>query len=172
MNTTTSIYAIYRPGDTSPAYIGSHADKPPKCSGSLTWRYANCRYVGQGVWIDAEGAFMSFPNMNRETRWGSALLAMSPQERLALRVETLATVDSGDRWRAEAEALRAHKPPFNALLPVDADTKRGKYNAYMRGYLSGYYAARPEKAAAKRQADMLRARAKRAAIKAAKQHVA
>ena len=108
------------------------------------------------------------PRNNRNTEWGKLLLLMSAAERLAIRIETLEEVDTADRWKAEAQALRTHKPRFNRLIPNSPDDKRLKYNAYQRSYQRAYLARNPEKLAAKRAADRARIAAKRAAAKAAK----
>ena len=93
------------------------------------------------------------------------MLGMTAAQLAAIRVETLATVPEGERWAAEAAALREHNPPFNALLPQTADRKRRKHNAYHNAYRVGYYAANPAKADAKRAKDRARLAAKRAAAK-------
>ena len=130
----TTIYACYLPGSSTPDYIGSHASTPPPSSPALQWRYQNCSYLGQGCWIDKEGIIIAMPRNNRNTEWGKLLLLMSAAERLAIRVEVLAQVDTADRWRAEAQALRTHTPRFNRLIPSSPDDKRLKYNAYQRAY--------------------------------------
>jgi hypothetical protein len=162
---TTTIYACYLPGSTTPDYIGSHASTPPPSSSALQWRYEQCTYLGQGCWIDKEGIIIAMPRNNRDTEWGKLLLLMSAAERLAIRIETLEEVDTADRWRAEAQALRAHTPRFNRLIPNSPDDKRLKYNAYQRSYQRSYLARNPEKLAAKRTADRERIAAKRAAAK-------
>ena len=162
----THIYACYLPGSTSPDYIGSHKTEAPKGNYSLLWKYANCVYLGQGVWIRKDnGAFVGISKKNTNTRWGSLLFNMSPGERLAIRVDVLATVDTVDRWKTEAMTLRTHKPPYNALVADAPEVKRAKYNAYHGEYNKGYMARNPDKLAAKRRADMLGARARRAARK-------
>lgn len=99
------------------------------------------------------------------------MVSMPPTDRLLIRVETLATVEESERWEVEASIIRQYKPPFNAMIPADAATRKAKWNAFCRSYLPRYYAAHPEKAAAKREADKLRARARRAAAKEAKKDV-
>ena len=165
---TTTIYACYLPGSTTPDYIGSHASTPPPSSSALQWRYQNCSYLGQGCWIDKEGSIVTIPRNNRDTEWGKLLLLMSPADRLAIRVEIIETVDTADRWRAEAQALRAHTPRFNRPIPNSPDDKRLKYNAYQRSYQRSYLARNPEKLEAKRAADRARIAAKRAAAKQGK----
>ena len=162
---TTTIYACYLPGSTTPDYIGSHAVIPPQRSTALQWRYEHCTYLGQGCWIDKEGIIIAMPRNNRNTEWGKLLLLMSAAERLAIRVETLEEVDTADRWKAEAQALRTHKPRFNTLIPKSPADKRCKYNAYQRAYHRAYLARNPAKLEAKRAADRARIAAKRAAAK-------
>lgn len=163
----THVYACYLPGSACPDYVGSHNADPKPGSCALAWRFNNLRYLGQGAWIyPATGELMTMPRLNKTTPWGALLVAMSPAERLAIRVVILETVESCDRWQAEARALRALRPRFNELLPVDADTKRLKHNAYHRSYAKGYYARNPAKAVAKREADKLRSRERRAAKRA------
>lgn len=161
---TTHIYACYLPGTDTPAYIGSHNAEPPARSAALAWRYANCRYVGQGGWVSPDGR-LAIPRRNASTAWGRWLLGMTAAQLAAIRVETLATVPEGERWAAEAAALREHNPPFNDLLPATADSKRAKWAAYQRGYRKAYLAANPNKAQAKRAKDRARLAAKRAAAK-------
>lgn len=108
------------------------------------------------------------PRNNRNTDWGKLLLLMSAADRLAIRIVALAQVPPADRWRAEAQALRAHTPRFNRLIPNSPDDKRLKYNAYQRSYQRSYLARNPAKLEAKRAADRERIAAKRAAAKAAK----
>ena len=107
------------------------------------------------------------PRNNRNTEWGKRLLLMSAAERLAIRIEVLEEVDTADRWRAEAQALRTHSPRFNRLIPDSPDDKRLKYNAYQRSYQRDYLARNPDKREAKRHADRERIAAKRAAAKQA-----
>jgi uncharacterized protein YktA (UPF0223 family) len=164
---TTTIYACYLPGSTTPDYIGSHASTPPPSSSALQWRYEQCTYLGQGCWIDKEGIIVTMPRNNRDTEWGKLLLLMSAAERLAIRIDTLALVENTERRKTEAQLLRDHRPRFNALLPQAAEEKRLKYNAYQRSYQRSYLARNPEKLAAKRAADRERIAAKRAAAKAA-----
>ena len=168
----TLIYACYLPGSERPDYIGSHNAEAPDRSAALKWRYANMRYLGQGAWIDKEtGVMMRMPRINRSTLWGARLLTMSPAAMLSIRVEILAEVDAGERWRAEAAAIREHKPPFNTMcvnLPDTKAEKRAKLNAYQKKYMPIYLATHPEFAARKREADKLRNRAKRAAAKEAR----
>ena len=132
---------------------------------ALQWRYEHCTYLGQGCWIDKDGIIVTIPRSNRNTEWGKRLLLMSAAERLAIRIETLEEVDTADRWKAEARALRAHMPRFNALVPNSTDDKKRNYNAYHRAYQRAYLARNPDKLAAKRAADRARAAAKRAAAK-------
>ena len=162
---TTTIYACYLPGSTAPDYIGSHAVIPPERSTALQWRYEHCTYLGQGCWIDKDGIIIAMPRNNRNTEWGKRLLLMSAAERLAIRIETLEEVDTAARWKAEAQALRTHKPRFNALIPDSPADKRRKYNAYQRAYQRAYLARNPDKLEAKRAADRARIAAKRAAAK-------
>lgn len=167
---TTTIYACYLPGSTQPDYIGSHATTPPDRSGALKWRYDNCIYLGQGAWIDkATGALIGMPRLNQKTQWGATLMLMTPAQRLAIRIETLAQVEPGERWKVEARALRLHTPPFNALLPQTAEAKRQKLNAFQRGYRKGYYERNPAKADAKRAKDRIAAKTRRDIAKAAKE---
>ena len=161
----TTIYACYLPGSSSPDYIGSHASTPPPSSSALQWRYEHCTYLGQGCWIDGEGIIIAMPRSNRNTDWGKLLLLMSAAERLAIRIEILNQVDTADRWKAEAQALRTHSPRYNRLIPDSPDDKRLKYNAYQRSYQRAYLARNPDKLAAKRAADRARIAAKRAAAK-------
>jgi hypothetical protein len=164
----TTIYACYLPGSTTPDYIGSHQAEPPARSDALKWRYANCRYMGQGAWIDpTTGALITMPVINSKTLWGAYLLSLSPAQLLAVRIEVLASVESGMRWKTEARFLRNHRPRFNALLPQSAEVKRQKWNAYCKSYRPAYYARNPDKAQAKRDKDRARIAAKRAALKAA-----
>ena len=107
------------------------------------------------------------PRNNRGTEWGKLLLLMSAAERLAIRIVNLAQVDTADRWKAEAQALRTHRPRFNALTPDSPDDRRLKYNAYQRSYQRAYLARNPAKLEAKRTKDRERAAAKRAAAKQA-----
>jgi hypothetical protein len=165
---TTTIYACYLPGSTTPDYIGSHASTPPPSSSALQWRYEQCTYLGQGCWIDKDGIIVTIPRNNRDTEWGKLLLLMSAAERLAIRIGTLALVEDADRWKTEAQLLRDHRPRFNALLPQTAEEKRVKWNAYCRINSKRYYTAHPDKAQAKRDKDRARIAAKRAAAKAAK----
>lgn len=165
----TTIYACYLPDSTTPDYVGSHMTEPPDRSAALQWRYANCTYLGQGVWIDKAGILVSIPRANRETPWGRALLLMSAAERLAIRVETVAEVETSERWKTEAHFLREYRPRFNALLPQSANDKRAKWNMYCRSYRKDYLARNPEKAAAKRIKDRERIAARRAAAKQAPQ---
>lgn len=160
---TTSIYACYLPGSTLPDYIGSHNSTPPPRNPALKWRYANCTYLGQGAWRDPDGK-IEIPRQNHATLWARTLLDMSPQDCLAIRVETLSTVDASQRWAAEAEAIRAYKPPFNALLPQTANQRRLKHNDYHRAYRQGYYARNPAKLEAKRKQDRERKQAQRAGL--------
>ena len=166
---TTTIYAAYLPGSTSPDYIGSHQAEPPARSDALKWRYANARYLGAGAWIDpSTGEWIARPPANAATtRWGAYLLSLSPAQLLAIRMAPLASVEAADRWKIEAQLLRLHRPPFNALLPKPAEAKRTKWNAYCKSYLPGYYARNPDKLEAKRTKDRERAAAKRAAAKQA-----
>ena len=163
----TTIYACYLPGSSTPDYIGSHSSTPPPSSPALQWRYEHCSYLGQGCWIDKEGIIIAMPRNNRNTEWGKLLLLMSAAERLAIRVEVLAQVDTADRWRAEAQALRTHTPRFNRIIPDSPDDKRLKYNAYQRAYQRAYLARNPDKLEAKRARDRERIAAKRAAAKRA-----
>ncbi len=162
----TTIYACYLPGSSSPDYIGSHSAQPAG-TGAAQWRYEHCTYLGQGCWIDKEGIIIAMPRTNRATEWGKLLLLMSAAERLAIRVEVLAQVDTADRWKAEAQALRDHRPRFNRLIPDSPDDKRLKYNAYQRAYQRAYLARNPAKLEAKRARDRERIAAKRAAAKRA-----
>lgn len=107
------------------------------------------------------------PRNNRDTDWGKLLLLMSAAERLAIRIEIIATVDTADRWRAEAQALRTHSPRYNRLIPDSTTTQRLRYNAYQRSYQRAYLARNPDKLEAKRHADRARIAAKRAAAKQA-----
>jgi len=168
---TTLIYAVYLPGSSSPDYIGSHLASPPDNRlSALKWRYTRCIYLGQGCWVNKDdGHIESMPALNYTTPWGAQLLSMSPAQRLALRIDTLAVVDASHRWQAEALALRTHKPPFNAMLPQTLDAKRRKLNAYHNVYRVGYYKANPDKAQAKRDKDRARIAAKRAQAKRDKQ---
>lgn len=101
------------------------------------------------------------------------MLELSPAERLALRIDIIATVPTFDRWRCEAEAIRKHNPPYNKVLSPDAaEAARLRFNAYHRAYRVGYYASNPDKAAAKRLADKVRAKTKRDARKALKARIA
>ncbi len=162
----TTIYACYLPGSSSPDYIGSHSSQPHN-SGAARWRYEHCSYLGQGCWIDKEGIIIAMPRNNRNTEWGKLLLLMSAAERLAIRIEILDQVDTADRWKAEAQALRTHTPPYNRLIPQCPDDRRLKYNAYQRAYQRAYLARNPDKLEAKRRADRERIAAKRAAAKQA-----
>lgn len=159
---TTIIYAAYLPGSTTPDYIGSHASNPPARNYSLQWRYAHLRYLGQGAWIDPEG-LLHMPTANHATKWGRLLASMSAAERLAIRIETLSIVPTPQRWKAEAVALRTYKPPYNVMLPQTAQSRKAKWAAYQRAYRPTYMQTHPEKLQAKRLADKLRIRAKRAA---------
>ena len=161
---TTIIYACYLPGSPEPAYIGSHNSEPPARSSALAWRYANCRYVGQGAWVQPDGS-LQIPRNNTKTPWGRWLLGLTAAQLAAIRVATLATVPEAERWDAEAAALREYKPPFNAMLPQTLDVKRAKHNAYHAAYRVGYYKDNPAKAQAKRDKDRIRNAAKRAAAK-------
>ena len=105
------------------------------------------------------------PRTNRATEWGKLLLLMSAAERLAIRIEVLEEVDTAGRWKAEAQALRDHRPRFNRLIPESPDDKRLRYNAYQRSYQRAYLARNPDKLEAKRAADRARIAAKRAAAK-------
>lgn len=165
----TIIYAVYLPGSETPDYIGSHNEQPPNTPGALKWRYEHARYVGQGAWIDAEGILLAIPRGNKSTPWGRVLLTMSAADRLALRVETIETVDTGQRWRAEAAALRKHTPRYNTLVPASPEAKRLKYNDYQREYQRAYLQRNPDKLDAKRKSDRERLAAKRAQAKAARQ---
>ena len=169
----TQVYACYLPGSESPDYIGSHKTEAPERNSALKWKYANRRYLGQGTWISPEnGEILGMPKLNAQTPWGLRLLSMSPEERKAIRIETLAVVDTLDRWKAEAQAVRDYRPPFNVMIPATAEVKRRKWNAYHAAYSKVYYQRNPDKAAAKRGKDKLRARARRAERKAAKEAVA
>lgn len=163
----TTIYACYLPGSSSPDYIGSHSAQPAG-TGAAQWRYEHCTYLGQGCWIDREGIVIAMPRNNRNTaEWGKLLLLMSAAERLAIRIVNLAQVPAADRWKAEAQLLRDHRPRFNALLPQTAEQRRLKWNAYCRSNSKRYYATHPEKLEAKRAKDRARIAAKRAAAKLA-----
>jgi hypothetical protein len=167
---TTTIYACYLPGSSTPDYIGSHSAQPAN-SGAARWRYEHCTYLGQGCWIDKEGIIIAMPRNNRNTEWGKLLLLMSAAERLAIRIEILDSVDTADRWKAEAQALRTHTPRFNRLIPSSPDDKRLKYNAYQRAYQRAYLARNPDKLEAKRARDRERIAAKRAAAKRANEPI-
>lgn len=105
------------------------------------------------------------PRNNRDTEWGKLLLLMSAAERLAIRIEVLEEVAAADRWKAEAQALRTHTPPYNRIIPDSPDDKRLRYNAYQRVYQRAYLARNPDKLEAKRAKDRARIAAKRAAAK-------
>ena len=161
---TTIIYACYLPGSSKPDYIGSHNAEPPGRNYALAWRYANCRYLGQGAWVHPDGRLM-IPRNNAKTAWGRWLLGLTAAELAATRVEPLAVVPVSERWDAEAAALREHRPPFNDLVPATLTAKRAKWAAYQRTYRKGYLDANPDKAQAKRDKDRARIAAKRAASK-------
>lgn len=164
----TQIYACYLPGSETPDYIGSHKAAAPARDYSRLWKYAHCAYLGQGAWIHKEtGEIIGFPNNSKGTPWGSLLYNMSQEERKAIRIETLATVDTVDRWKEEAQAIRKHKPKYNTLQPMTEEAKRGKYNAYHNGYRVGYYERNPAKLESKRKADRERLKAKRSKAKEA-----
>ena len=162
----THIYACYLPGSNTPDYIGSHnAAAPDRCF-ALAWRYEHCTYLGQGAWLSKEdGSLIGFPKINHSTLWGARLLAMSPQERLSIRVEVLQVTQDADRWVAEARAIHLHQPPFNASLKAGPEVRIAKRNAYHRGYRKAYLERNPEKLEAKRAADRARCAAKRAQAK-------
>lgn len=169
----THIYACYLPGSTSPDYIGSHLAEPPTESPCLQWRYANCRYLGQGVWIDTEtGAPITFSLKARNTKWGACLFAMTGAQLLAVRTEILEEVEDAHRWTAEAAAVRLHLPPFNTMLKDGPEIRRAKWNAYQRGYRKGYMERNPDKLVAKRIKDKEAAKARRDKAKAEKAAVA
>ena len=164
----TIIYAAYLPGSTKPDYVGSHLAQPLTDSAAQAFKYKYSTYVGAGAWVSRNGC-LRLPSSTAARPWGAKLLAMSPQERLAIRVETLETVDTAHRWAAEARAIRSHLPPFNVALKDGPEVKRQKYNAYMRGYLAAYRKNNPDKLEAKRKADRERLANKRAQAKAAVQ---
>lgn len=163
----THIYAVYLPGSATPDYVGSHAAEPSPRSPAGAWRYAHCRYVGAGAWV-FPGDRLSIPRLCAEhSPWAAKLASLSPADLQGLRVDVLATVDAGERWVAEAVAIRAHAPPFNKALRDGPEVKRARHNAYHRGYRAGYYERNPDKAQAKRDADKARIAARRAAAKVA-----
>ena len=94
-------------------------------------------------------------------------MTLAPEALRAICIEILATVEPGERWKAEARAVRQYRPPFNRLQPQTEADRKAKHNAYHRSYSKGYYARNPDKAARKREADKLRARARRAQAKEA-----
>ena len=166
----TIIYAVYLPGSEKPDYIGSHLAYPQEDSAVMQWRYTHCTYLGAGLWMDkADGTIPVAPTSARTSRWGAAVLALTPQQRLAIRIETLETAEEHQRQQAEARHIRAHLPPYNKALASGPETKRQKYNAYMRQYIARYRKANPAKLEAKRKADRERLAAKRAQAKAARQ---
>jgi hypothetical protein len=160
----TNIYAVYLPGSERPDYVGSHLAESPTNSRHMGFMYKHHTYVGAGAWVSRTGS-LKIPNSCAVRPWGALLLAMAPHDRLALRVETLEVVNVSERWKAEARAIRQYAPPFNVALKEGPQVRRERWNAYHRGYRKGYYERNPDKAAAKRESDKLRARAKRAAAK-------
>ena len=159
---TTTIYACYLQGSTSPDYVGSHNTEPPQRSAAAQSRYSHNIYLGQGAWLDPETGRLSMPARNRSTRWGELLLKLSPDERRSIVVLTLEIVPLEQRCAAEARAIRAHLPPYNVCLKDGPDAKRAKWAAYQRGYRKAYLERNPAKLEAKRRADRERAAARRA----------
>lgn len=100
------IYACYLPGSLKPDYISSHQADPTPDS-----QYG--KYVGAGAWVSRSGSLHILRSCHARP-WGIRLMQMTPQERLAIRVDTLDIVDDADRWTAEARAIREYQPPFNA----------------------------------------------------------
>lgn len=92
-------------------------------------------------------------------------MGLNPAELASIRVETLATVPDGERWQAEAAALREHRPTYNEMIPATLEVKREKWAAYQRTYRKSYLDANPAKAQSKRDKDRARIAAKRAASK-------
>ena len=163
----TNVYACYLPGSTAPDYIGSHAAEVPERKSAQRWRYAHCVYLGAGAWLCPDGR-LDIPRICKEhSAWAQHLMTLAPEALRAIRIDILATVEPGERWKAEARAIRHYRPPFNRLQPQTEIERKVKFNAYHRAYRTGYYARNPDKAARKREADKLRARAKRALAKEA-----
>lgn len=136
----------------------------------MLWRYNNCTYLGQGVWIDKQtGSLIGPPKTNQKNPWGATLLAMSPAERLSVRIESLSQVDASQRWTAEAAAIRQHLPRFNTCMKNGSAARKEKWNAYQRSYRKGYLDRNPDKAAAKRIKDKDAAKSRRDKAKALKE---
>lgn len=95
-------------------------------------------------------------------------MAMTPAQRLAIRITTLAEVEAALRWTALAQAIRQHLPPFNLALKDGPEARKEKWNAYQRTYRKGYLQRNPDKLAAKRAKDREGAKARRHKAKAEK----
>jgi len=162
----TLIYACYLPGSERPDYIGSHQAEPTPGSQHMAWKYQYSTYIGAGAWVSRSGC-LRIPNSCATRPWGALLKSMSVIDLRNIRVETLAIVDKSERWKAEAQAIRAHKPPFNVILKAEPEERKAKWNAYQRGYRKAYLDRNPDKAQAKRDKDRARIQVKRAAIKQA-----
>lgn len=164
----TLIYACFLPGSTSPDYIGSHKAEPPARNCALRWRYAHGRYMGAGCWLFPAPAGLQAPKTCLDrSPWAQKLASMSHEELVSVRIDTLTEVDSGERWTAEADAIRRHQPPYNVMSRMSKEQRRANFNAYMRQYTKAYLAANPDKAEAKRAKDRERQRARRAKAKQA-----
>ena len=163
----TNVYACFLPGSQAPDYIGSHAAEAPERNYALKWRYAHGVYLGAGAWLYPDGR-LEIPRLCKEhSAWAQHLMTLAPEALRAIRIEILASVEPGERWKAEARAIRQYRPPYNRMQPQTEVERKAKWNAYHRAYSKGYYARNPDKAARKREADKLRARARRARAKEA-----
>lgn len=158
-----TLYAVYESGCAEPSYVGLRNAEPVLRSPRSQWLHAHCRYVGAGAWIDDTGAIQTATRDG--CLWSMRLAAMSPAERLALRVVVLAVHPPATARVAEHAAIVALRPPYNLPTVERATRKRAVKAAYTRRYQPAYLAARPDKLAARREYNRNRQRARRAALR-------
>ena len=168
---TIDIYACYLAGSDKPDYIGSHMTKPSGSNDHLKWLYANCKYVGCGIWMDKDG-LLHGRLYGKRSAWSDKVLAMTADERMSMRVVVLESVSDVDSVAVCNRLIDEYAPEYNAIGMQTPETRRLKWNAYCRMNSKRYYKNNPEKAEAKRIADMLRSRERRRLLKLAKCGVA
>ena len=134
-NLKVEIYACYLPGSTNPDYIGSHNVESNAADKTTRWRYSVCRYMGQGLWLNkATGTLTGSKKTKMRTCWGSLLLSMLPEARLAIRVETMVIVNEGDRWKVELAVINFYKPPYNKIGIMGLGITSDNSKEYQKNY--------------------------------------